>query len=201
MEGFDLYLEIFGYIGTALVIISMMMTSVVKLRIFNICGSLISMTYAIITATWPIVVLNFSLVAINLFHLLRSKMSKKSFTCLMLEEDDKCLDCFLSYYAQDIKKFFPDCDLKYNSKSVYAVFSGAEIVGIVIGTKSGENIEIDLDYAVPAYRDLSVGKFIYEYLSNSGITTICASSKNTTHLSYLKKMGFIEDNGKMTKKV
>ncbi len=69
----NIYLEIFGYIGTALVLLSMMMTSVVKLRVVNMCGSLISMIYAIIVQTWPVVLLNLGLLIINGIQLIRMK--------------------------------------------------------------------------------------------------------------------------------
>ena len=42
----DIFLEMLGYIGAALVLLSMMMTSVLKLRWFNIAGSIVSMTFA-----------------------------------------------------------------------------------------------------------------------------------------------------------
>jgi hypothetical protein len=69
----NIYLEIFGYIGTALVLLSMMMTSVVKLRLINMAGSLISMIYAIICGTWPVVLLNFGLILINATQLIRMR--------------------------------------------------------------------------------------------------------------------------------
>lgn len=73
----NIYLEIFGYIGTALVIISMMMTSITKLRIFNICGSVISMIYSIFGSAWPIVVMNFCLIIINIVQIIRETRNKK----------------------------------------------------------------------------------------------------------------------------
>lgn len=72
----NIYLEIFGYIGTTLVVISMMMSSLNKLRIINICGSIISTIYAIICNTWPIAVMNISLILINLFHLIKDFIKK-----------------------------------------------------------------------------------------------------------------------------
>lgn len=72
----NIYLDIFGYIGTALVLLSMMMTSVVKLRLINMAGSLISMIYAIICTTWPVVLLNFGLILINGTQLLRMRGNK-----------------------------------------------------------------------------------------------------------------------------
>ena len=41
-------IEIFGYIGCIFVIVSMLMTSVVKLRVINTVGSSISAVYAMI---------------------------------------------------------------------------------------------------------------------------------------------------------
>ncbi len=74
----NIYLEIFGYIGTALVIISMMMKSINRLRIFNIAGSVISTIYSIIAGAWPIVVMNVSLIAINSYHLLKAYTDKEN---------------------------------------------------------------------------------------------------------------------------
>ena len=74
----NVYLEIFGYIGTALVIVSMMMKSINRLRIFNIAGSVISTIYSIIAGAWPIVVMNVSLIAINSYHLIKAYADKEN---------------------------------------------------------------------------------------------------------------------------
>lgn len=66
-----LMLEIFGYIGTALVLLSFTMRDIKWLRIVNIAGSIISMTYAIIMNTMPVAVLNGSLILINGIQLAR----------------------------------------------------------------------------------------------------------------------------------
>ena len=77
VENYKIFLEVFGYIGTALVIISMMMTSVVKLRIINMCGGLISLIYAVLCNTWPVVVLNACLISINMYHTVKYFIDKK----------------------------------------------------------------------------------------------------------------------------
>lgn len=68
----NIYLEIFGYAGSVLLIISMMMTSMVKLRIINIIGSIISTIYSIIYGAYAVVFLNFGMMSINIYHLIRS---------------------------------------------------------------------------------------------------------------------------------
>ncbi len=76
----NVYLELFGYLGTALVLLSMMMNSLVKLRLFNIGGSVISMIYAIFCNTWPVVFLNLGMILINVVQLIRGKLSAQGET-------------------------------------------------------------------------------------------------------------------------
>lgn len=61
--------------------ISMMMTSVEKLRWFNMAGSVISMIYGAVCGTWPVVFLNAGLIIIHLvqiFRLYRKKSVKEA---------------------------------------------------------------------------------------------------------------------------
>ena len=76
----DIYLEIFGYIGTVLVVLSMLMTSMLKLRIINMCGGLISLIYAILRNTWPVAVMNFFIITTNLVQTIRQLRQKDNST-------------------------------------------------------------------------------------------------------------------------
>ena len=66
----NVWIEVFGYIGTVIVIVSMMMRSINKLRIINMCGSVISTVYSAIIGAWPIVLMNLCLFSINGYHLI-----------------------------------------------------------------------------------------------------------------------------------
>ena len=70
----NIYLEIFGYIGTALVLLSMMMTSMNKLRIVNIAGNAVTMIYSIIVNAWPVVFLNGGIIIVNVIQLVRARV-------------------------------------------------------------------------------------------------------------------------------
>ena len=63
------YVEIFGYLGTLIVFISMTMSSMRKLRILNILGSVITVIYSVIISAYPIVFLNLGLSLVNLYKL------------------------------------------------------------------------------------------------------------------------------------
>lgn len=69
--------EIIGYTGTALILVSMMMTSVAWLRILNMSGSVFSMIYGALCGTWPVFLLNICMIIINLIQLIRLKKKKE----------------------------------------------------------------------------------------------------------------------------
>ena len=79
MEG-KVWLEIFGYFGTALVLLSFVMKDIKWLRAINMAGGLISLIYAVCVNTMPVVVLNASLITINgiqLMRILREERNKR----------------------------------------------------------------------------------------------------------------------------
>lgn len=196
----QILLELFGYLGTALVIISMIMTSVVYLRIFNVCGSLITFIYSLIVGAYPVVLLNGALIIINLFHLLRATFIKKEYSFIEVNSTDNSLKHFLTNHLADIKKFFPTFTLEnLENKQIFLAFTGVEIVGVLIGEKDGEILTIDVDYTTSKYRNLSVGKFLYPHLKTCGFTKLQTVAHVKSHQLYLKKMNFIEDNGILVK--
>ena len=62
--------EIIGYTGSALVVISMLMTSIIRLRVINLIGSLIFTVYALLIRSYPTAAMNVFLVGINVWHLI-----------------------------------------------------------------------------------------------------------------------------------
>lgn len=69
----NIYVEIFGYLGTLLVFISMTMSSMRRLRVLNILGSLVTAIYSVIISAYPILFLNLGLSLVNLYKLLTER--------------------------------------------------------------------------------------------------------------------------------
>lgn len=69
--------ELVGYLGSILVVVSVLMISMVKLRIVNSIGASIFTVYALIIRSYPTALMNFSLVVINLYYLTRMKKEGK----------------------------------------------------------------------------------------------------------------------------
>ena len=72
-------IEIFGYIGSGLIVISMLMSSIVKLRIINTIGSVISGIYAMICGAFPLALMNGCLISINIYNLFKLWKAQKEY--------------------------------------------------------------------------------------------------------------------------
>ena len=71
--------EILGYFGTALVILSFLNRSMLRLRLLNTIGATIITLYALLIDAWPMVLLNALLAGINGYHyvaLVRERAAK-----------------------------------------------------------------------------------------------------------------------------
>lgn len=193
-------LEAFGYVGTALVIVSMMMTSVLKLRIINMCGGSISLIYAIIYNTWPIVVMNACIICINFYQTVRQLRRKDSLAHVTARADDASLLYFLDYHSKDIEKFFPSYKLTpHKSSEAHVIFARGEMVGVLIGTRAADVYRIEMDYVIPKYRGIATGDFLFPRLREQGVNMLTAPSIEGEHDRYLKTLGFAKESGIMLK--
>ncbi|MBQ9468413.1 MAG: YgjV family protein [Clostridia bacterium] len=193
-------IEGIGYLGSFLVLISMLMTSVVKLRIINAIGSAIFAAYAILISSWPTAVLNICLFLINIYHLVRLMRVKKSYKLVRTNPRDGYLASLLEDNKEDIHIFFPDSSLDTEDATLsYLICCGNAPAGLFFGKETGEDgkdIEILLDYALPAFRDTSVGKFLFERLASEGYRSLVFRGNAPKHTEYMKKVGFLPtENG------
>ncbi len=184
------WLEVVGYIGSALVLVSFLMTSVVRLRIVNMAGSLISFTYAMIIGSYPLALMNIALVFINLYFLWKVKHAKKDYVLVETAPEDPVLSHFLSTYRDDIEKCFPGIDLEQHKDYACLILCGDAPAGLVLGDRNEERLDLVLDYSLPRYRDYSLGAYLREALPKKGIRELRYAGPTENHMKYLEKMNF-----------
>ena len=184
-------LEMIGYLGSALVIVSMLMTSVIKLRVINTIGGVIFCGYALCIHSYPTAAMQVCLIVINLINLYKLNNTKKEYSAIALNSGDCFLEHFLSAYNSDIKKYFPDFAGTEAEDKIFLITCEEAPAGVFIAKDEGADfLTVKLDYTTPTYRDCSAGKFLYSYLKQNGIKNIKAETKIPAHEKYLKKMGF-----------
>ena len=192
-------LELIGYTGSLLVIVSMLMTSVVKLRIINTIGSVIFCGYAIAIHSYPTAAMQVCLIIINIINLYKLNNTKKEYSAVEAKADDAFIAHFLSVNSEDIRKFFPDFAAPAADDKIFLITCEHIPAGIFIAEDNSGTLKVKLDYTTPAYRDCSAGKFLYSHLQKIGIKKISAETKIPAHEKYLNKMGFSHDGDSFTK--
>lgn len=196
-------IEIFGYIGSALVVISMLMSSIVKLRVVNTIGSIVSGTYALIVGAFPLVLMNGCLIIINVYNLFKLLKTKQVYDLVEGNTDDALVDYFLNRYSDDIKINFPEFNkFDVNGKKAYIVCCDGKPAGLSVGEINEGTFNIIIDYSTPEYRDCSVGTFLYSQLPSKNIHELVYNQQLTeAHQTYMEKVGFVKMNNGYVKKL
>lgn len=192
----ETFIQAMGYFSTVLILISFLMTSVVKLRLFNLIGSIIFVIFAFLTKSYPTAIMNIGLCLINIYFLIRLARSKSLTLHLPIDRDSAYLNEFLKLYQQDIRCFFPKFDPKDpGNETAYFVYYDMNPVGLIIGHKTeGGALDIALDYTIPKYRDASVGRYLYpQLLGEEGFRALELRDASDKHAPYLKKIGFAQE--------
>ena len=188
-----------GYIASALLAYSLVVTNALKFRWLNLAGCAFFILYGSLISAFPVILANSILFAINLYQLIRLFISKESFEMLPFEQEGILLQKFVEFYQKDINNFFPD--FKFNpgpDKVSFVVIRDLVIANIFVAkvNSNGEAI-VEINYTLDKYRDYKVGRFIFErekeFLISKGIKSIVYQNmKNKNHLRFLKVMGFSE---------
>lgn len=196
----SLYIELFGYLGSFLVVVSMLMSSVIKLRVINIIGSIISGIYALIIGSFPLALMNICLISINVYNIFKLKKESRKYEIIKGDMEDSFLKYFINHYGDDIKKYFKNFENEIVlANTVYYVFCNETPVGLFIGTKANSRMKIFLDYTVPAYRDCSVAKFLYIAIKKEGIDKLEIENPSEKHRQFLEKMNYRQEKDKYIK--
>ena len=189
----ETFIQAMGYFSTVLILISFLMTSVVKLRLFNLIGSIIFVIFAFLTKSYPTAIMNIGLCLINIYFLIRLARSKSLTICLPIDRDSAYLQEFLKLYQEDIRGFFPDFDAAdEKNETAFFVYYDMNPVGLIIGHRNEANVyEIAMDYTIPKYRDASVGRYLYpRLLGEEGFKALEFRNAAEKHAKYLAKVGF-----------
>ncbi len=193
----EMIIEGIGYLGSALVLVSFLMTSVVRLRIVNTVGSVIFCVYAFIIRSYPTAVMNLVLVLINLHFLWKVSRGAKDYDLLAIRPDGELLKHLTERFGEDILRFFPGTDLTFpGADTAYVVLCEEAPAGFLVGRREEKSLHLLLDYSLPKYRDYSIGRFLKNAMPGEGFDCLRFEGADEHHLAYLKKTGFVRtDSG------
>lgn len=198
-------LEVFGWISSLLVVLSLAQARVWRFRIMNFAGAALATVYNGLLGIWPFAFMNGIISIIDAYWMVRlrreSQLSSQAYELVEVNHDDAFLEHFLKIHGKDARRYYPDFDLGGPSQSTVLVMRGDETVGVVvIADTADETAHVTLDYVTERFRDFSPGKFVY---SNSGLFDRLGVTRirNDGDPDYLRKMGFQRDDGVWTRLV
>jgi GNAT superfamily N-acetyltransferase len=193
--------ELIGYVASVLIAVSLMMSSILRLRIINLVGAALFSLYGFLIGALPVALMNAFIVGINVFYLVRFYRTEVPFRILQVRSASAYLHYFLERNEAEIRRFMPDYRPR-DADSDLAFFILRDVVpaGVLIGEPRGDGtLDIHVDYVLPDYRDFSIGKFVYErqasFFSDRGIHRLTARALTRQHGRYLRRMGFAPDPG------
>lgn len=198
----EVVLEWIGYVASMIVLVSLLMSSIKKLRWINLFGAFAFGFYGFMIGSVPTGLMNLGIVIIDVYYLVKMYGQKDFFRVLPIHRESNYIKMFLDFYKADIESFSTiDEEKLYASKIRFFVLRNMTPAGIFIADEvDKESLVVNLDYVVPQYRDFKVGNFVFtsqkEYFNNLGYKVFIAETTNKDHVTYVKKMGFIEDPNK-----
>ena len=189
-------IEVLGYVASAVVILSLTMTSIVRLRIVGLVGSLLFAAYGVLVGALPVVATNAVIFGLHVFFLWRAFNVEEFFTLLEVRPESRYLGQFLEYYRSDISRFQPHFAFTPTEDHV-TLFVLRDMVpaGLFIGLPTGGgSLDVQLDYVIPRFRDLKVADFLFRsnrrVFAAHGIARLSARADTDAHRKYLERIGF-----------
>ena len=167
-----MWLDIAGWLGSALLIYSVMQARVLRFRVLNLGACVVLTGFNAALGIWPMVAMNVVLCLINLWHirsLVGTRHDDEAYTVLEVGPADAYLRHVLRVHQADILIHQPDLEVANWHRDpagegdlAFLVQRADETVGVVLVHDDGAGTaQVLLDYVTPRFRDFSPGEFVW----------------------------------------
>ncbi len=188
--------DLIGYVASFIILVSLLMSSVKKLRLINLVGAIIFGVYGFMIVSYPTAVMNLGIAVIDIYYLVKMYQEKDHFKMVPIQRNSNLLIDFIEQYKVDMAKYMATkFDLEEKNLKIFFVTRNAMPAGLFIAKPNGNKLNILVDYTIPMYRDFKIGAYLYHESSsicnNDDIVYLSSKPGNAKHKAYLEKMGFI----------
>lgn len=189
------WIDWFGYLASVVILVSLTMSSIVKLRWINLFGGAMFSTFGFMIGSLPTGLLNLGIVFIDIYYLYIIYTKKEDFAMVEAELDSRYFKHFMDSNIEEIKEYYDISEDK--DKVAYYFLRNNNIAGVLVGKAvSTEAFYIEMDYVTKEYRDFKIARHFLEKNKTSlllkGYKELHARAKTKDHAEYLEKMGFVK---------
>lgn len=204
------WVEVIGWVGSILLIVSLLQTRVLRLRVLNTVAAVVLVVFNWLIEVWPMTVMNLVIVGINLVQIarLRSANHAEGYDLLEVDPQDEYLRHLMRVHENEIRRFNPGFvyDPAAAENSAFLILRGDETAGVVLLTDSDDPgvARLQLDYVTPKYRDYTPGEFVFErsgWFAAHEYTYVVAPPSMNADDPYLARMGFALRDGEWVRRV
>lgn len=188
--------ELVGYAASVLIVASLAMTSVVRLRSLSLLGSVTFVAYGMLIGSVPIVVTNAAIAALNVWFLRAELGGHRNLAATVVPADAPFLTDFLRFHLADIHRFQPGFEPPTTADGVVAMLLMRDGLpaGALVGHRDGTDLHLTLDYVTKPYRDSLISQWLYgrgaAVFRRLGVERVISEPGAEAHNSYLAKAGF-----------
>ncbi len=198
-------LEIFGWISSGLIVLSLAQARVWRFRIMNFAGAALGTMYNALLGIWPFAAMNAVITVIDAYWMVRLSREGRPthYDLLKVDHDDPYVQHFLKIHAKDTHSHFPQFDPGAPTRATVLVLRGDETVGVVaISHTADSTAHVSLDYVTERFRDYTPATYVYEdsgMFEQLGVRRIHVPG--TADHKYLRRMGFHQQEGEWVREV
>ncbi len=102
--------ELAGYVASILVALSLLMSSILALRVLNLIGAVVFVMYGVLVGSVPVIITNGFITLIDIYYLVRMlkpDLNGVRYVSIGVEKKSY-VDDFVTHHLEDIRRFFPD---------------------------------------------------------------------------------------------
>ncbi len=196
--------DLIGYVGSALVVLSFTMRRIVPLRIISMTAAVIVCVYGLLIHAWPVIITNAIIVVIHTVYLYRELTRSHEFDLVPIPSDSPFLIDFLSGHLPDIQRSQPDFVEPLPQDLAYIYMRDGMPAGVLVGGLNLDRLNVRLDYVLPAFRDARLATWLYERdggrrLKAAGIREVAERAGTDMHRRYLEGVGFVREGDRFVR--
>jgi hypothetical protein len=204
------WLELAGWAGSALVILSLTQARVLRFRRLNLAGALLATAYNGVLSIWPFAAMNAVIAGIDVYWLFRlhgERHDAATYEVVQVASADSYLQHVLGVHLPEVVGFQPgfSWDPDAPDRSVFLVLRRDETVGLVVVHDLGGGLgQIELDFVTRRFRDFTPAEFVYRrggVLAERGFKRLVAPPNMVSPQTYYPKVGFELDAGRWVRDV
>lgn len=198
----DWLLEAMGYTASLIILVSMLMTNVYRLRQINLAGALMFGCYGYIIQAWPVVAMNLMIAAVDIWILLKMMRYYAYFDLAPASSiGTDYLQRFFLFHERELMRFSPGLTLDdLVDAQTNLLFRNMQPVGLFSYRQKGEDADILIDFMIAEYRDNKAGRYLYQtkrmYFKELGIKRFRATARHPAQPKYFLRNGFVREEGR-----